>query len=54
VSQGSIDQVIMASPAERKDYFDEAVGVKEFQLKRDQSINKLENAGIICARLMRY
>ncbi|MDX9893642.1 MAG: AAA family ATPase [Patescibacteria group bacterium] len=44
VSQGSIDQVIMASPAERKDYFDEAVGVKEFQLKRDQSINKLENA----------
>src|SRR3989338_376279 len=30
VSQGSIDQVIMASPADRKDYFDEAVGVKSF------------------------
>ncbi|NUM25945.1 MAG: AAA family ATPase [Candidatus Buchananbacteria bacterium] len=44
VSQGSIDQVIMASPNERKDYFDEAVGVKQFQLKRDQSLNKLENA----------
>ncbi len=44
VSQGSIDQVIMANPNERKDYFDEAVGVKEFQLKRDQSLNKLETA----------
>lgn len=44
VSQGSIDQVIMANPHERKDYFDEAVGVKEFQLKRDQSLNKLESA----------
>ena len=44
VSQGSIDQIIMASPADRKEYFDEAVGVKQFQLKRDQSINKLESA----------
>ena len=44
VSQGSIDRVIMATPAERKDYFDEAVGVKQFQLKRDQSVNKLESA----------
>jgi len=44
VSQGSIDQIIMANPNERKDYFDEAVGVKEFQLKRDQSLNKLETA----------
>ena len=44
VSQGSIDQIIMANPSDRKEYFDEAVGVKQFQLKRDQSINKLENA----------
>ncbi|MBN1779028.1 MAG: AAA family ATPase [Candidatus Buchananbacteria bacterium] len=44
VSQGSIDQVIMANPSDRKEYFDEAVGVKEFQIKRDSSINKLENA----------
>ena len=44
VSQGTIDQVIMASASERKEYFDEAVGVREFQIKRDQSINKLENA----------
>ncbi|MFA5022577.1 MAG: hypothetical protein WC508_05885 [Patescibacteria group bacterium] len=44
VSQGSIDQVIMANPSDRKEYFDEAVGVKQFQIKRDQSINKLESA----------
>ena len=44
ISQGSIDRVIMASPADRKDYFDEAVGVKQFQLKRDSSLNKLESA----------
>ncbi len=44
ISQGSIDQVIMATPGERKDYFDEAVGVKSYQIKRDQSINKLESA----------
>lgn len=44
VSQGSIDSVIMATPSERKDYFDEAVGVKQFQIKRDQSINKLDSA----------
>src|SRR3990167_8220142 len=44
VSQGSIDRVIMSSPADRKEYFDEAVGVKQFQLKRDSSLNKLEAA----------
>lgn len=44
ISQGSIDQIIMVNPVDRKEYFDEAVGVKQFQLKRDQSINKLENA----------
>ncbi len=44
VSQGSIDQIIMANPSDRKEYFDEAVGIKHFQLKRDQSVNKLENA----------
>ena len=42
VSQGSIDQVIMATASDRKEYFDEAVGVKSFQIKRDQSLNKLE------------
>ncbi|MBI3120113.1 MAG: AAA family ATPase [Candidatus Kerfeldbacteria bacterium] len=41
VSQGAIDSLINALPHERKNYFDEAVGVKEFQIKRDQSVHKL-------------
>lgn len=41
VGQGSVEEILNSTPQERKSYFDEAVGVKEFQLKRDQSINKL-------------
>lgn len=41
VGQGMIDQILNASPQERKVFFDEATGVKEFQIKRDQSLNKL-------------
>ncbi|RJR30972.1 hypothetical protein C4569_03580 [Candidatus Parcubacteria bacterium] len=44
ISQGMIDSILVASPAERKEFFDEAVGVRQFQIKRDQSINKLELA----------
>ncbi|MBU1164269.1 AAA family ATPase [Patescibacteria group bacterium] len=42
ISQGMIDNILVSSPAERKDFFDEAVGVKQYQIKRDQSLNKLE------------
>lgn len=42
ISQGMVDSVLMATPLERKEFFDEAVGVKEFQIKRHQSLNKLE------------
>ena len=44
VGQGMVDSILNATPAERKEFFDEAVGVRQFQIKRDQSINKLENA----------
>jgi chromosome segregation protein len=43
ISQGTIDAVLIAPPTERKEFFDEAAGVKEFQIKRDQSLNKLKN-----------
>lgn len=43
ISQGTIDAVLTALPTERKEFFDEAAGVKEFQIKRDQSLNKLKN-----------
>jgi chromosome segregation protein len=36
-----IDKKILQSPAERKDFFDEASGIKEFQIKRHQADLKL-------------
>ena len=42
IGQGMVDSVLSASPAERKEFFDEAAGLRVFQLKRTQAINKLE------------
>lgn len=44
IGQGQIDAVLVATPAERKDFFDEATGVKQYQIKRDQALHKLEHA----------
>lgn len=44
ISQGMIDAVLLSTPLERKAFFDEAVGVKEHQIKRHQSLNKLERS----------
>lgn len=41
IGQGMITHFLNASPQERKVFFDEATGVKEFQIKRDQAINRL-------------
>lgn len=41
ISQGMVDEIILISPKERKEYFDEAAGVKQYQLKRDEAIRKL-------------
>ena len=41
IGQGMIDAVLFASPAERREFFEEAAGVKEFQIKRDRALNKL-------------
>jgi chromosome segregation ATPase len=41
IGQGMVDAVLVASPAERKEFFDEAAGLKPFQLKRQQAMNKL-------------
>ncbi len=41
IGQGMITDIVNASPQDRKEFFDEATGVKEFQIKRDQAINKL-------------
>lgn len=42
IGQGMIDGVLVATPQERKEFFDEAAGVKQFQLKRHQTVTKLE------------
>lgn len=42
IGQGLIDQILLVSPRERKEFFDEAAGVKEFQLKRHQALLKLQ------------
>ncbi len=44
IGQGMIDYILVSSAAERKEFFDEATGVKQFQIKKDQSINKLKNS----------
>lgn len=44
IGQGQIDAVLLATTAERKDFFDEATGVKQYQIKRDQALHKLERA----------
>ncbi len=41
VSQGMIDRLLTVTPSERKDFFDEASGIKEFQIKRHQAALKL-------------
>lgn len=43
IGQGMVDSILLTSPQERKSYFDEAAGVRQYQLKRDQAIAKLEH-----------
>ncbi|MFH1193605.1 MAG: AAA family ATPase [bacterium] len=42
IGQGMIDAVLVQTPRERKDFFDEAAGVKQFQIKRHSSVGKLK------------
>ncbi len=41
IGQGMIDKLILQSPEDRKSFFDEASGIKEFQIKRHQASLKL-------------
>ncbi len=44
IGQGMVENFLTASASERKDFFDEATGVKQFQIKRDSALNKLESS----------
>ncbi|HRY63090.1 MAG TPA: AAA family ATPase [Patescibacteria group bacterium] len=41
IGQGMIDNFLIATPEERKEFFDEATGVKQYQIKKNQTIVKL-------------
>lgn len=41
IGQGMIDKMILQTADERKDFFDEASGIKEFQIKRHQAMLRL-------------
>lgn len=44
VSQGMTDYILFCSPKERKNFFDEAVGVKHYQIKKEKALNQLKRA----------
>lgn len=41
IGQGMVEGFLNTTLAERKEFFDEATGVKQFQIRRDESLNKL-------------
>jgi len=49
IGQGMVEGFLNTSLSERKEFFDEATGVKQYQIKRDEALNKLlasyENSG---------
>ncbi len=44
IGQGMIDHVLVSTPTERKEFFDEAFGLKSFQLKRQSALNKIDDS----------
>ncbi|MEA3463475.1 MAG: AAA family ATPase [Patescibacteria group bacterium] len=44
IGQGMVEGFLNTSLAERKEFFDEATGVKQFQIKRNESLNKLRSS----------
>lgn len=41
IGQGMVEGFLNTTLSERKEFFDEATGVRQFQIKRDDSLNKL-------------
>jgi len=44
IGQGMVEGFLNTSLAERKEFFDEATGVKQYQIKRNESLNKLRSS----------
>ena len=45
VNQGSTDEILKANPEERRGILEEALGLREFQLKKSEAENKLAETG---------
>ena len=45
IGQGMVDAILLATPMERKEFFDEATGVEQYQIKKNQALNKLKASG---------
>lgn len=44
IGQGMVEGFLNTNASERKDFFDEATGVKQFQIKRESSLSKLQSS----------
>lgn len=44
IGQGMIDSFLVSSPQDRKHLFDEAAGVRQYQLKKEQAVSKLDQS----------
>ena len=42
IGQGMVDHILVSTPEERKQFFDDATGVKQFQIKRHEAMLKLK------------
>lgn len=44
IGQGMVEGFLSTNASERKDFFDEATGVKQFQIKRESALSKLQSS----------
>lgn len=44
IGQGMIDSFLVSSPQDRKHLFDEAAGVRQYQMKKEQAVSKLNQS----------
>lgn len=51
IDQGSVENVISATPEQRREMFEEVAGVSKYKSKRDEAQRKLERVDIDIARL---
>ncbi len=51
IDQGSVHQMLEASPEQRREMFEEVAGVSKYKAKRDEAVRRLERVDMDIARL---